>query len=258
MAQKKEDLELLIDKEFSKFSFYNKKDELSITKQENDTYFIDYYAINKKPHEDDNAYINCTIELNTKEKYAIWNYIWIEEEHRGKGWGGKIIKNLEKTFKKIGIEITYVNNNINPGFWTRMGYPVNIKLLKKKPKAQNMYHHAYQLIEDLGLKNETANLVVNNYNENIFDLSYSYDADKHKDKELGFDMRIDLKEKTAILRDVHAKKDEQKLLEKCEDLLRKLGVKEIQVDRYYYSGEDNIWENANYLRNEDNIWYKKL
>lgn len=158
----------------------------------------------------------------------------------------------------MGIETTYVNNNINPGFWTRMGYPVNIKMLKKKPKAKNMYYHAYQLIEDLGLKNETANLVVNNYDENVFDISYSHDAGKYTGKGLSFDMRIDLKEKTAVWRDVQAKKNEHKLIEKCEDLLRKLGVKEIQVDTYYYSGEDNTWENANYIRDEDDRWYKKL
>jgi len=258
VAQKKTGLESVVYKEFSNFSFYNKKDDLSITKYEDGTYLVDYSSMKKrKANESTQRYINCTIDLNPEEKNATWTYIWVDDEYRGKGWGKEIVKKGEDMFKKMGMETSYVSNNINTGFWTRMGYPSNIKVLSKNAKTKSVYYQAYRLINSLGLKNKKANLTVNNYEEKVFNLGYFYEGSGQSRRNLSFDIKINLRERTAVWNGFYSVRNGKKLVNKCESMLKSLGIKKVYVDTY--CTEDNEpWKKTGYSKDEEYRWAKTL
>jgi GNAT superfamily N-acetyltransferase len=51
-------------------------------------------------------------------------YLWVAEEHRGKGLGGKLLKVFEKNAIGKGCKIALLSSHSfqSPGFYKRMGY----------------------------------------------------------------------------------------------------------------------------------------
>lgn len=251
MAQKEEDLESLVKKGFSKLDFYSKHDVFEVTKDENENCFIEYYA-KKSKTPDYNSYFKCSIELNFKQKSATWVYLWLDEKYRGKGWGGELVKKCEALFKKLDLSMAYVQSNINHEFWARMGYPTCLKPMKKSDE-KSFYQYSYELLKALGVKNKKASAVVTENDERTFELSYNCVED---DDDLSFKISVDTKGRTATWTRMEAKKP-AKIISKTEEALKSFGIKEINVEIFYFDKEEYAWEKAGYKKNGDS-WYKLI
>lgn len=255
MVQKKEGLESLIKKEFQKLSFYNSEyDTLEISKT-GERYFVEYTAV--KPEEKfsyNNQYFNCSIEISLEDKSATWNYIHLDEEYRKKGWGGELISTGESMFKKLGVQTAYVHNNINPGFWTRMGYPISLKILKKKTKNKNFYFHAHELISSIA-EGEEGNVLITEY-DRVLELSYDSRKKGSYLDETSIELKVDMPNKTAAWTRLSAPAGKKsRIMGRCEEMLKNLGIKTVHVDTY---NPEPIWKRKGYTSCEDGDLCKAL
>lgn len=251
VAQKEEDLESLIKKEFSELSFYSPYDRLEVTKDENKNYAVTYNARKARTPEY-GSYFKCDINLDLKQKSATWLYLWLDEEYRGRGLGGEIVKKGETMFKKLNLSTAYIQSNMNPEFWTKMGYPACLKLMKKSEK-KSIYYHTYELLTALGIKNKKAKVEVTEGYEGVYGLSYDC---IERDYELNFEIRIDKKRKTATWTRMGTNKP-AKVISKSEKMLKSFGIKKVYVEAYYFDEEGRTWEKEGYKKYGDH-WYKKL
>ena len=251
MAQKECDLDTLVKRELSKLSFYSKHDSIELTKDENENYLLEYYAKKAKTPEY-KSYFKCSVDLNFKQKSATWIYVWLDEKYRGKGWGGELVKKGEDLFKKLDLSIAYVHSNMNPDFWTSVGYPTCLKQIKKSDE-KSVYHHTYGLLKEIGVKNKKAKVWITELDDNTFEINYEC---IEKNYDLNFEMKIDTKEKTATWVRMDAEKPD-KLISKSEKMLKSLGIKEARVNIYYFNEKESVWSEAGYKK-DDNGWYKVL
>lgn len=251
MAQKECDLDTLVKKEISKLSFYSKHDTIELTKDENDNYLLEYYARKPKTPEY-KSYFKCSVDLNFKQKSATWVYVWLDEKYRGKGWGGELVKKGEDLFKKLDLSIAYVHSNMNPDFWTSVGYPTCLKPIKKA-EEKSLYHHTYDLLKDIGVKNKKAKVWITDLDEDTFEINYEC---IEKNYDLSFEIKIDMKEKTATWTRMNAENPE-KLIVKSEKIFKKLGITNVNENIYCHDEQERAWSEAGYKK-DDNGWYKEL
>lgn len=251
MAQKECDLDTLVKKELSKLTFYSKYDLIELTKDENNNYLLEYYARKSRTPEY-KSYFKCSVDINFKQKAATWVYVWLDEKYRGKGWGGELVKKGEGLFKKLDLSIAYVHSNMNPDFWTSVGYPACLKPIKKTYE-KSIYYHTYDLLKSIGVKNKKAKSCVTELDEDTLEISYDC---IEKNYDLSFEIKIDMKEKTATWVRMEAE-NPKKLIQKSEKLFKKLGVKTVNVNIYYFDEKERVWDDAGYKK-DDNGWYKRL
>lgn len=197
MGKKPDSIENIIRREFSKISFYNKKkDELDVTKEyRNKNYSISYIAHTPKFEEYDFSYFNCSIILYLPDRAAVWDNLWLDENKRGKGWGGELIKKGETLFKKLGLQTAYVWNSTNSSFWNHMGYPASLKVLRKKGK-KNIYQYVHDHITSMSFyKGEILDISKSGYR--VFNINYYSSPSEDDEFLINFNVKIDLQKRKA-------------------------------------------------------------
>lgn len=199
MGKKPDNIERIIRREFSKLSFYNeKKDEFEVTKEyRNKSYNISYSAHTPEVEEYDFSYFNCSIALYLPDKAAVWDNLWLDETKRGNGWGGELIKRGEFLFKKLGMQTAYVWNSTNPSFWTHMGYPTSLKVLRKRGE-KNVYQHIHDTITSMSFyKGEVLDVSKSGYR--VFSVDYYHSPSEDYESSINFNVKIDLQKRKANL-----------------------------------------------------------
>ncbi len=230
MGKKSDKLEYLIKEKFSKLSFYSQNDTLEIKPEEENknVYNVEYNAIKASESGYNPSYFKCNMILNFEERAAVWKNVWLDDDCRGKGWGGELIRAGELLFKKLDMQTAYIDTNSNQPFWTSRGYKASLKVLNKEGK-KNFYQHVYETITSM-IFYKGEDVTINPNDRRKFEISYSsgewsYD-DPYYENYISIEMRIDFKKKKAVWGKIQAPhKSLKERIVKFDKLFHKLGIK---------------------------------
>ncbi|HBP62805.1 MAG TPA: hypothetical protein DD730_00695 [Desulfosporosinus sp.] len=82
---------------------------------------------------------------------AHWLYInalWVESQHRGKGYGKNMMLAAEQEAVKRGVTQSYLQTVHSLGFYQKLGYKV-FSVIENSPTGFNMYYVKKSLIDIL-------------------------------------------------------------------------------------------------------------